>query len=152
MRRRGGARQPSHSPRSHAPRTAIHRETSRSQRRASARAVTRVHHQPAHTLALHLVRAQLLQQPPLVNHAEAGGDARDLAEQVARQEDGDALLMRQLAQQLADLDDTRRVQPVGWLVEEQESRIVQQRLRQPQPLRIAQRERPSAPVGIGAKR
>ena len=59
--------------------------------------------------------------------------------------------MRQLAQQLAYLDDARWVQPVGWLVEEQESRVVQHRLRQPQPLRVAEGERPRAPVGVGGQ-
>jgi hypothetical protein len=59
-----------------------------------------------------------------VDHAEAGSDARYFAEQVARQKDGDAALLRQLAQQLADLDDTCRIQPVGRLVEEQEGRFM----------------------------
>ena len=87
----------------------------------------------------------------MMNHAEAGGDARDLAEQVTRQKNGDAALMRQFAQQFAHFDDSRRVQSVGRLIEEQERRIVQQRLRQSQPLRVAQRERSGASVSIGAK-
>src|SRR5262249_37333759 len=86
---------------------ALYRETSRGQCRAGLLAVTCVHSQPASSLPLHLVRAQLLHQPPLMDHAEAGGDARYLAEQVARQKDGDATVMRQFAQKLADLDDAR---------------------------------------------
>src|SRR5260370_16787586 len=57
--------------------------------------------------------------------------------------------MGQSGQNWAPLDDTRRVQSVGRLIEEQESRIVQQRLRQSQSLRVTERERPRAPVGIG---
>src|SRR5262249_29681766 len=49
----------------------IDHEASRGQRRTGALAVTRVHYQPATAAALHLVRAQLLQQPPLVDHADA---------------------------------------------------------------------------------
>src|SRR5262249_49169407 len=107
---------------------------------------------PARTLALHLRTAQLLQQPPLMNHAEAGGDARDLAEQVTRQEDGNAALLRQLAQQFTHLDDPCRVQSVGRLIEEQERRIVQQCLRQSESLRVTERECARAPVGIGHQR
>src|SRR5262245_18315873 len=67
----------------HIPAAAINRKASLGQCRARALAVTRVHLQPAHTPLLHLGDAQLLKQTALVDHAEAGGDARDLAEQMA---------------------------------------------------------------------
>ena len=100
--------------------------------------------------AVERLRVELLEQPAAVQDADARGQARDLAQDVARHEDGHAAVARQLAQQLADLDHARRVEPVGRLVEDEQLRLVQQRPRQPQPLRVAERQRAGAPVGVRA--
>ena len=64
---------------------------------------------------------------------------------MAGQEDRRAAAI-QLQQQLADLGDALRVEPVGRLVEDQQFRTTQQRTGQPQPLPHAQRVRPDRPA------
>ena len=86
-----------------------------------------------------------------MDNADACGQARHFTEDVARHEDGDALLLRQLDEQVADFDDPGRVQAVGGLVQHEQLGVVQQRLGQPQALLVAQRQRAGAPVGISAQ-
>ena len=59
--------------------------------------------------------------------------------------------MGQFTQQVADLDDAGRIQPIGRLVQNQQLGIVHQRLGQPQSLRIAQRQRARPPISIGGQ-
>ena len=113
--------------------------------------VPRPHQQTSPPVALQLVDVHFLEQAPLVNDADALGQARDFAQDVARHQDRDALLMGQFEQQLADLDDARRVQTVGRLVQDEQLRAVQEGFGQPQTLRVAQREHAGAPVGIGSQ-
>ena len=48
------------------------------------------------------------------------GEARDLGEDVARHEDGQALLASQFQQELTDLDDAGRIEAVGRLIQEEQ--------------------------------
>jgi hypothetical protein len=62
----------------------------------------------------------------VVDHHQPVAGLLDLGEQVAGDEHGGALV-GQAAQQVADLDDPGRVQPVGRLVQHQQRRVGQQR-------------------------
>ena len=66
-----------------------------------------------------VVEVVLDHQPTAVEHADAGAQLLDLGEQVAGQEDRRALAV-QRQQQLTDLADALRVEPVGRLVEDQQ--------------------------------
>ena len=55
------------------------------------------------------------------------------------------------AQQLADLDDAGGVERVGRLVEDEQLGAVQQRAGEREPLLVAEREPPGAPVGVLAE-
>ncbi len=70
---------------------------------------------------------------------------------MAGHEDRDALLVRQLEQQVADLDDAARIQPERGLVQDQEPGLVQQGPGDPQALGVAVREGPGTPVGVSAQ-
>ena len=83
--------------------------------------------------------------------ADAVDEMGDLAQDVARHEDGDALLAGQRAQQLADLDDAGGVERVGRLVEDEQLGTVQQRPGEGEPLLVAEREHLGAPVGEPAE-
>ena len=63
---------------------------------------------------------------------------RDLTEDVARDEDGDALLAGARPQQLADLDDAGGVERVGRLVQDEQPGAVQQGAGEGQPLLVSQ--------------
>ena len=89
----------------------------------------------------HLVGAQLLDEAPLVDDADAGRQAVDLGEDVARHEDSDAVLGGQRLQQLAHIDHAGRVEAVGGLVEDDELGLVEERQGEPEPLAVALRER-----------
>ena len=95
-----------------------------------------------------LVARRLLDQAALVHDADTVGEVRDLGEDVARHEDGDAALVGERAQQLADLDDAGRVERVGGLVEHEQLGGVQQRAGEREALLVAERELPGAPVGV----
>ena len=73
-----------------------------------------------------------------MHDADAIDELRDLAEDVARDEDGDALLAGARAQQLADLDDAGGVEGVGRFVEDEQLGAVQQRPGEGEPLLVAQ--------------
>ena len=94
------------------------------------------------------VGVQLLQQPALVDDADAGGQPVHLGEDMARHEHRHAVVPRQLRQVLADLHDTRRVEAVGRLVEDQQLRLVEQRAGQPQPLQVARGQLAGPPPGV----
>jgi hypothetical protein len=70
---------------------------------------------------------------------------------VARDEDRRPLCAGEVAQQLADLDDPRGVQPVRGLVQHQQLWLVQQRARQGEPLQVARRQRAGTTVGVLAE-
>ena len=73
-----------------------------------------------------LPAVELFEQVAFVHDADAVGEVRDLGEDVAGHEDGHALLAGERTQQLADLDDARRVEGVGRLVEDEQLGPVQQ--------------------------
>ena len=52
------------------------------------------------------------------------------------------------AEQLADLDDAGRIQPIGRLIEDEQLRRRQQRTSKGQPLQVAERQRAGSPIGI----
>ena len=74
---------------------------------------------------------------------------RDFAEVVARHQHRDALLSRQLEQQLADLDNARRVQAVGRFVQDEQLRAVQQCFGQAQTLMHCPGKDTGTLVGVG---
>ena len=80
----------------------------------------------------------LQHQPSAVEHADARGHLLDLGEQVAGQEDRGARAVEP-EQQLADVADALRVQPVGRLVEHEQRGAPHQRRGQSEPLPHAQR-------------
>ena len=72
-----------------------------------------------------------------MDDADPVGQMGDFGEDVARHEDGDALLAGQRAEQHADLDDTGRIEPVGRLVEHEQFGGVQQRAGERETLLVA---------------
>ena len=119
------------------------------QQRASACGVARLHDQPPGLPSLHLLGAQLLDQPAAVDDADAGGETVDLGEDVAGHEHGDAVVRGERAEQLSHLDHAGRVQPVGGLVEDHQVGLVEECGREPEPLPVALRERPRLALGVG---
>ena len=96
-------------------------------------------------------RTQFLQvaleaQAAFMQHAHVGGDQLDLRQQVAGNEDGDAVDGK-TEQQPAQFDDAGGVQAVGRFVEDQQSRLAEQRQADRQALAHAQRIFAHAPVG-----
>ena len=83
-----------------------------------------------------------------MDDADTVGQVSDLGEDVARHEDGDAALVGERAEQLADLDDTGRIEAVGGLVEHEQFGGVQQCAGEGEALLVAERELPGAPVGV----
>jgi len=84
----------------------------------------------------------------LVDDPDARGQPRHFRQNVARHEHRHALLACQLEQQSTNFDDSGRVQAVGWLVQHEQSGLMQQRFGQSQPLRIALRQGGSPPVSV----
>ena len=80
--------------------------------------------------------------------ADPGRDPRHLAQQVAGQQDGDPVVTGQVGEHGPDLHDTGRVQTVDRLVQYQDAGPVQERLGQPQPLGVTQRQGPLVLLGI----
>ena len=72
--------------------SATARSPCRCQDLARSRRIARLDHQPPPAIPLQLCHVQLLDQAPGVNDADALGQARDFGEDVARHEDGHALL------------------------------------------------------------
>ena len=83
---------------------------------------------------------QFLHQPATMDDPDPRRQPIDLTEDVAGHEDRDAFVGREAAEQLADLDDAGGIQPIGWLIEDEQLRRRQQRTRKGQPLQIAERQ------------
>src|SRR5215468_12538299 len=75
---------------------------------------------------MEIVRRTLEQQSALVDDPDVGCHLLDLVQQVTRQKYGDAMLRRQLAEQVSHLADASRVQAVGGFVQDQQLWITQQ--------------------------
>ena len=88
------------------------------------------------------------QEPPGVDGDEVVADALDLAEQVAGHDDGDAELVAGAADEVEHLIAAGRVEPVRGLVEEQELRVVDERLGQLDALLHARRVAAHGPVAL----
>ena len=83
-------------------------------------------------------------QPPLVDHDHPPAGRLDLRQDVAAEQDRP--LGPQLAHERPDLEDLVGVEPAGRLVEDQDLGLVQERLRDPDPLAVALREGGHRPV------
>ena len=92
---------------------------------------------------------QFLHQPATMDDPDPRRQPIDLTKDVAGHEDRDALVGREAAEQLADLDDAGRIQPIGWLIEDEQLRRRQQRTRKGKPLQIAERKRAGSPIRVG---
>ena len=79
--------------------------------------------------------------------ADPVADRLDLVEQVAREEDGDAALADERPEQVEDLDDADRVDRRRRLVEDEDRRVLDQRVGDAEPLEHAARVRVDARVG-----
>ena len=106
--------------------------------RGDGRGRVRRPHQDVSGRAAQGVEIALEHQPARVHHADAVTQGVDLAEQVTGQHDGRAALV-QRDQQLADLADAARVEPVRRLVEQHQLGRAQQRGGDPQALAHAER-------------
>ena len=95
---------------------------------------------------------ELLDEPPAMDDADPRREPVDLAQDVARHEHRHATLASEVAEQLADLDHAGRVEAVGGFIEHQEFGLVEQRPRESQPLEVAERQGPGAPVRVGLQR
>ena len=90
---------------------------------------------------------QLLHQPATMDDPDPRRQPIDLTEDVAGHEDRDALV-GEAAEQLADLDHAGWIQPVGWLIEDEQLRRRQQRTGKGQPLEVAERKRAGSPIRV----
>jgi hypothetical protein len=79
---------------------------------------------------------QFLHQPATVDDPDRRREPIDFPEDVAGHEDRDALVLGEVAQQVADLDDARGIEAVCGFVEDQEFGSVQQGAREGQPLQL----------------
>ena len=86
----------------------------------------------------HVVDAPFEHELAAVDDRDAVAGVLDLGEQVARHEHG-AALGAEAAQQLADLADAGRVEPVRRFVEHEQRRVLEQRGREAEPLLHAER-------------
>ncbi len=116
-----------------------------------ARGVVAADEEPRRGAAPQLGERALEEQAAAVDDAEVGGDLLDLGEEMARHENGDALLAGQPAQQRAEVLDACRVEAVGGLVEDEEPRLAEERQRQRQPLAHAERVGAHEAVGVGGQ-
>lgn len=92
--------------------------------------------------------AVLVDQHPVVQHADGGAHLRDLGEQVGVHEDGDAAFLVEPPHGVPELTHTQRVQARGGLVEEEDLGVVEDRLGDPDPLPHARREAAEPSVGV----
>ena len=92
-----------------------------------------------------LAGAALGDQPPARDDDDPLAQRRHLGKDVAREEDG--ALAAQAGEQLPHLHHLRGVEADGRLVEEEDRRLAEQRLRQADALAVALRQRADAPVG-----
>jgi len=86
-----------------------------------------------------------------VNDTDPVCQPRHLGQDVAGHEDRQPFLAGQLQQKFPDLDDSGRVQPVGRLIQKDQSWMVQQSFCQPQALGISLREHAGPPLRIGTQ-
>ena len=73
-----------------------------------------------------LSRVDFLHQATLVNNADTLRQPGHFAQNVARHENGDTLFAGQAGEQVAHLNNTGRIQPVGRLIQDEQFRAVQQ--------------------------
>ena len=76
------------------------------------------------------------------------GNDRDLVQQVGRQQDGGSTI-GVAAQQVSHPADAGRVEAIGRLVEDEDLRVTEERVCEPEALPHAQRVVPQPPVGLG---
>ena len=98
------------------------------------------------------VAVEFLDQPAPMDDADPVREQVDLAEDVAGHEDRHALVLCQVAEQVADLDDAGGIEAVGRLVEDQKFGTMQQGAGEGQPLEVAERQRAGPPAGVGTER
>src|SRR6187402_1439700 len=93
------------------------------------------------SIAMLLERAviEFLYQPATMDDPDPRRQSVDLAQDVAGHEDRDAVFRCEIAQQLSDLDDACRIQPIRWLIENQQLRRRKESSSERQPLEVAQR-------------
>nr|WP_246258631.1 hypothetical protein [Amycolatopsis anabasis] len=102
------------------------------------RAVAGRHAEPLTHLASQLASIRFANEVSVVDDADAGGQPGHLGEDMAGEEDRRAVLVGETAEQVPDLHDTDWVQAVRGLVQDQQFRPVQQRLGEPEALRVAE--------------
>jgi hypothetical protein len=85
----------------------------------------------------------------MMDDADARREPVDLGQDVARHEHRHATLGGEVSDQLPDLDDAGRIEAVGRLVEHEEIGLVEQGAREREPLEVAKRQRPGAPIRVG---
>lgn len=107
--------------------------------RARRLIISRPNEQSPPPIALEFIHAEFLQQSPMMNNADALGEPLYFTQNVTRHEDRDALIARQFNKQIADFDNSCRIQAIRRLVENEQFGIVQQRLGKSQSLRVAVR-------------
>ena len=90
---------------------------------------------------------ELFEQSACVDDTDAVGQMCDLGEDVARHEDGHAVLVNQPPEQLADLDDPGRVETIGRFIEDEQLGAMEQRTGERETLFVAQRELPGPTFG-----
>ena len=88
------------------------------------------------------------QQPPGIDRDEPAGDPLDLPEEVARDDDGDPEVAPDALDQAEHLVAAGRVEPVRRLVEEEEARIVDERLGELDALLHAGRVATDRPIAL----
>jgi hypothetical protein len=71
------------------------------------------------------VAVEFLDQPAPMDDSDPVREQVDLAQDVAGHEDGDTLVLCQIAEKIADLDDPRWIKTIRRLVEDQEFGTVQ---------------------------
>ena len=90
-------------------------------------------------LHMQLVQGIFKEQLAVVDDANVGSDLFNFVQQVAGEEDGYAVRFRKLADHLAHFLNSGRVEAVGRLIKDQQSRVVEHGKRQAEPLAHAER-------------
>ena len=84
---------------------------------------------------------ELLDQPATMDDPDPRRQPVDFTEDVAGHEDRDAGVGCEAAEQLADLDDAGRIQPIRRFIEDQQFRRWKERTSERQPLQVPERQR-----------